>query len=1335
MAFLEQYERRPFTVADIGSLKPAGLYLGKGPNAVEIAAFESNTRPTVTALRNTWKARLTGRATPLVVVALYDSKAALCGPAGEQPPAYTDIELGRAERICATALEEPDRHAALRFLTAALPELEQQTSGLRNQGFFASHELTAGVPKRSDWNAATLKAKPLLRRRDRELLQALGFAVESLPGQALVLRAAESRVALAILLERNESPDVASSRFSNTSPISYALAKAEAENLEYVVVLAGPVLRLYPVRTGVGTGQRGRSETFVEIHLDLLPEELAGYLWLLFSATALSKTGPIKEILENSSRYAADLGTRLRDRIYAEVIPSLAQGLIVARKLQRPTASDLIETYQMTLIVLFRLLFIAYAEDKELLPYKSNDLYRARSLKQKANDLTKLKQFGDATTSHWEEVERLFRAVDRGNPEWGVPQYNGGLFSSDATVSKIGAAIAELRLPDRVFGPVLASLLVDRTPEGPGPVDFRSLGVREFGTIYEGLLENELAIAETNLTTETKDKEEHYRPARPEEEVVVSKGQPFLHNTSGARKSTGSYFTKHFTVEHLLEHSVEPALKEHIERLSKMNDREASESFFDFRIADIAMGSGHFLVAAVDRVERVLSSYLADRPLPDVGEELRRLRETAIQAALASGAHLEVENSQLLRRQIARRCIYGVDLNPIAVELARLALWIHTFVPGLPLSFLDHSLVVGNALVGIATIEEARDRLREILDQPLFEFSSKALIGQSTESLSRLARLSDANAQEIDAARAAFRGAKQAVEPAAALFDVLAASRMDAEIEEQVFKEAMNWQFDKELRVDSSFRDKALNKLRAIRPFHFPIAFPEVFLRSRAGFDVIVGNPPWEKVRVEEHEFWARHAPGLRGLNKAQRDKLIEQLRQGRPDLITLWEHERAASEELRDALRFLPGMNTGHPDLFRAFIWRFIQLVWQDGGRMGVVLPGDAFKIAGGSDVRERLAAASFDLAPQMLTNKGGWVFDDVHAQKLIALVTAKVARNKSDTIFHLTPEFHDRASWDRRDPSDELKVPLSTLREFSSSLVLPLLPTTSAFEVVRAFMKFPRLANHPTLRVRRVYADFETSKSDKKYWHPKRGKGDWVVYAGESFDIWTPDTGSYYAFTNAETIQKAAQKKWERAPSNSPYSGLPKPWREHFKNHPLNTPRIAFRDVTNRTNTRTLVASLIPPNVITVQTAPWILWLDPRHDIAEEAYLLGLMSSLPLDWWCRRFIEGHADQEAFNCLRIPEPNSHPRLSKRIVALAGRLAGSDSRLAKWTQAVGVEHGKLEDTDRTNMIQELDAVVAHLYGLTESQLRHIFETYHEHWDYEEQLNETIGHFQTWKTHL
>src|SRR5262249_52873499 len=131
---------------------------------------------------------------------------------------------------------------------------------------------------------------------------------------------------------------------------------------------------------------------------------------------------------------------------------------------------------------------------------------------------------------------------------------------------------------------------------------------------------------------------------------------------------------------------------------------------------------------------------------------------------------------------------------------------------------------------------------------------------------------------------------------------------------------------------------------------HFPIAFPEVFLRLPAGFDVIIGNPPWEKARVEEHEFWARNFPGLRGLPRAERDRRIAYLKQERLDLLDLWEKERAETEMVRDAVRNMPGMNTGHPDLFRAFLWRFIQLVRPGIGRLGIVLPGDTFKIAGGA-------------------------------------------------------------------------------------------------------------------------------------------------------------------------------------------------------------------------------------------------------------------------------------------------------------------------------------------------------------------------------------------------
>ena len=185
----------------------------------------------------------------------------------------------------------------------------------------------------------------------------------------------------------------------------------------------------------------------------------------------------------------------------------------------------------------------------------------------------------------------------------------------------------------------------------------------------------------------------------------------YLEGVSGQRKATGSYFTKPFCVAHLLDEALEPTLRAHISRLTDLrnagDEAGAAEAFFDFRCADIAMGSGHFLVAALDRIEARLSGWLADNPLPQVTAELDRLRSSALAALGDLATGVEIESSSLLRRQVARRCVYGVDLNPVAVELARLALWVHTFVPGLPLSFLDHNLVRGDSLTGVGTINEA----------------------------------------------------------------------------------------------------------------------------------------------------------------------------------------------------------------------------------------------------------------------------------------------------------------------------------------------------------------------------------------------------------------------------------------------------------------------------------------------------------------------------------------------------------------------------------------------------------------------------------------------------
>src|SRR5487761_1175538 len=282
--FLGNREHRPLTLPEGRGLKPMALVLGKGSSALEVAIARSDSTPNLTALRAVWKARLAGRVSPLLFVVLYNKKTALCGPAGEQPPTFTGLDQDTVERICSTALDEPDRHAAVRFLRSVLPQLEPEARvpGLRNEGLFATHELQFGVPRRKDWNAVTEKAQTVLRHRGQTLIKNLGFSIEVLPGAASILRSADTKLAVAVFLERNESPDSPQTRFSSLSAISYALAKADAENLDYVVITAGSALRLYHARTDIGPGRRGRTETFVEIHLDILPEVDAGYLWLLF---------------------------------------------------------------------------------------------------------------------------------------------------------------------------------------------------------------------------------------------------------------------------------------------------------------------------------------------------------------------------------------------------------------------------------------------------------------------------------------------------------------------------------------------------------------------------------------------------------------------------------------------------------------------------------------------------------------------------------------------------------------------------------------------------------------------------------------------------------------------------------------------------------------------------------------------------------------------------------------------------------------------------------------------------------------------------------------------
>ncbi len=1318
--------------------KISGLAVGTGASPLEVLVAVSTGEPRVPDIRSTWHGRQRGRAAPLLLVVCYGEKVALCGPAGDDPTTYPKVDAGQAERLCRQALAQPDRHAALRWLRDALPSLETNLPGLRNEGFLATHELESVRRHRQhQWEGAARKARPVLNQQGDAILKALGFTAERLDQATEVLRAGPQgrKIAVAILLRQEESPELASPRFSGLSPVSYALEVANRENIRWVFITQGGKLRLYPAQIGIGVGRRSRSETFLEIHTNLLRDEDAAYLWMLFSAEALADDGTLAALLAESLRFAGDLADRLRERIYELVIPRLAEGLARSRGLTLPTATDLTDTYAMAMTILFRLLFIAYAEDRDLLPYKFNELYRARSLKTKSQELLRLHQAGtsfDTSTSLWTEVSLLFRAVDEGKSEWGVPAYDGGLFSRVASVSHSGALLAHVSLSNTVFGPVLRDLLLIETGDGWGPVDFRSLNVGEFGTIYEGLLESELAVAETDLAV---DKEGYYRPCRTGDEPVVQKERVYLHNRSGARKATGTFFTKDFAVAHLLDHALEPALKDHGARLDALDDDAAAEAFFDFRVVDLAMGSAHFLVAAVDRIERAFAGYLAHRALPGVRQELVGLHAAAEQALGSLAGQVEGEDVQLLRRLIARRCIYGVDLNPVAVDLARLSLWIHTFVPGLPLSLLDRNLVVGNALVGIGQLSEIEDKARAD-DLPLFSLDPTTLVGEAMAPLRRLARLADANTAEIEQGRHAFEEAQAAARSAEALCDIVAAARMNGA---KLDIDLSDWEKEKTTIVHSRAHRQAQDTLKGLQPFHFPVAFPEVFLRARAGFDVIIGNPPWEEATLEEHAFWARHAPGLRGVTQREREILIARLRRQRSDLIDLYEKELAEAESMRRALVTgpYPGMGTGDPDLYKAFCWRFWNLVGQDGGWVGVVLPRSAFNAKGSTDFRKAVFEGATPLDVTMLLNRAGWVFDEAEHRYTIGLVAFRRRIPTGESVEMMGP-FASLERFQSGKSRPPARFQASEVMGWTDTASLPLLPTDESLDIFTQLRKAPRLDlnNLRSWRVR-AYRELDAT-NDKELMDVKseeRPRGFWPVFKGESFDLWEPDTGRYYAWADPEVVLPELQKSRLRGGNlvRSPFSEFSRDVLRKPETLPCYFARIAFRDVSRATDSRTLRAALVPPKVFITNKGPYLLW--PRGDERDQAYLLGVLSSPSLDWYARRFVETSLNFFIVNPLPVPRPSRDDVRWQRIVQLAGRLAAVDDRYANWASAVGVVCGPLEERVKADHIHELDGVVALLYGLTERQLTHLFETFHEGWDFADRLEATLKHFHTWARKL
>jgi hypothetical protein len=461
--------------------------------------------------------------------------------------------------------------------------------------------------------------------------------------------------------------------------------------------------------------------------------------------------------------------------VFGELFPALVTAIAkydpkAPAEIDRPYLDDV---RQAALILLYRLLFVVYAEDRDLLPdqrepYKSYSLTTMRF--DIAERIAKKQAFSSSMSTYWPKLIAVFKAIADGDDTLGIPPYNGGLFAKESTL-----LLDRVQLPDDIVSAVIYGLS-HREEDGESRyINYRDLSVQQLGTIYERTLEYEL---------------------RSEAGSVI------VHIDDTARHESGSYYTPDSLVALIIEKSIGPFIQDRLQafrsraeelrqdkrrveiRHAELQGLDPASLILDLKICDPAMGSGHFLVSLVDWLaDRVLTAIAESESVVDWSEtpyrspvlnSIEATRQDIIKQATQHKWPFVIEHlddRHIIRRTILKRCIYGVDRNPMAVELAKVALWLHTFTVGAPLSFLDHHLRCGNSLFGY-WIREAMDDLSKRGGELLINEPMKKAMAQAV-AMQRLERVTDVDIAEVHESKTLFDGIEQETQPLDAFIKTL----------------------------------------------------------------------------------------------------------------------------------------------------------------------------------------------------------------------------------------------------------------------------------------------------------------------------------------------------------------------------------------------------------------------------------------------------------------------------------------------------------------------------------------------------------------------------------
>lgn len=695
------------------------------------------------------------------------------------------------------------------------------------------------------------------------------------------------------------------------------------DNALWGLVTNGTVLRLMRDNASL------TRPTYVEADLAQIftNEDAASFavLWSLIHRTRFGAAGlPATDCaLERWREAGSREGEVARDRLAAQVeiaLRVLGSGFLeanpdLARRLKSGEI-DLTEWFNELLRLVYRLIFLMVAEDRNLL-HLETATQDARKLYREGYSLAALRAScvraatWDKHYDRYEGVKIVSYALAHGQDALGLPAL-GGLFSDDKLPQ-----LETARLRNRAFMEALYRLSWLSDKAGITPVNWRAMETEELGSVYESLLELQPQLGEDGRTL-------HFAS-----EAAEQKGNQ--------RKITGSYYTPDNLVQALLDTALDPVLNK-----TEAEADDPAAALLKLSVVDPACGSGHFLLAAARRI----------------ATRLARIR--------AEGTPSNADFRHALR-DVARCCVYGVDRNPMAVELTKVALWIETVDPGLPLGFLDAQIRCGDSLLGVFDLK--------VLEQGIPDGAYKPLTGDDKEVVKHYTQKNKRERIEKDriakgfgfdqardlmrdfeALRAMPERTVEQIEAKSSRLHALTAQGASAwqlkttcdlyvaafllqkkkagphsgpdgmprRGAETVPTSGTLWEWLRGVQPFGPLFDVAIGAARRARVFHWPLEFPDVL--QHGGFDVVLGNPPWERIKLQEQEFFAARSPEIaRAANKAARAKLIKKLQAAESHT-----SERALHDAFVAAKREAEATS------------EFVRVSGEDGGRFALTGRGD---------------------------------------------------------------------------------------------------------------------------------------------------------------------------------------------------------------------------------------------------------------------------------------------------------------------------------------------------------------------------------------------------------